>query len=98
MYSQIFNFGSDAFMRIKASLTELADKLDKGSQSNTQGKQTKREQIKQEAEMTRIAELTEGRSKIIAYFWGIKLAKFTKELELIDSKEFPNGYGPILNT
>lgn len=37
----------------------------------------------------------EARSKIIAYFWGVKLAKFTKELELIDADEFPNGYGEI---
>jgi hypothetical protein len=37
------------------------------------------------------------RSKMIAYFWGIKLAKFTKELELIKSEdEFPNGFGLIL--
>jgi hypothetical protein len=37
----------------------------------------------------------ESRSKIIAYFWGVKLAKFAKELELIDANDFPNGYGPI---
>ena len=37
----------------------------------------------------------EARSKIIAYFWGVKLAKFTKELELLDSNDFQNGYGVI---
>jgi hypothetical protein len=44
-----------------------------------------------------VAELMEARSKIIAYFWGVKLSKFTKELELIDSTDFPNGYGPIVS-
>lgn len=37
----------------------------------------------------------EARSKIIAYFWGVKLAKFIKELELVDTEDFPNGYGAI---
>ena len=37
----------------------------------------------------------EARSKIIAYFWGVKLAKFVKELELIDSGDFKDGYGAI---
>lgn len=35
---------------------------------------------------------------MISYFWGVKLAKFTKELELILPEEFPNGYGPIICT
>lgn len=46
-------------------------------------------------DMNRVAQIMEARSKIIAYFWGVKLAKFTKELELLDSNDFPNGYGVI---
>lgn len=38
------------------------------------------------------------RSKMISYYWGIKLAKFSKELELINSDEdFPNGFGDIMH-
>lgn len=48
--------------------------------------------------MKQVAKILESRSKVIAYYWGVKLAKFTKELELIDSKDFPNGYGEILST
>lgn len=46
--------------------------------------------------MLRVNLYMNKRSKMIAYFWGVKLAKFTKELELIPSEEdFPNGFGEI---
>jgi len=45
--------------------------------------------------MDQLAHLVESRSRVISYFWGQKLAKFTKEFELIFPEEFGNGYGPI---
>lgn len=46
--------------------------------------------------MNKVAQYMERRGKMLAYYWGVKLAKFVKELELIEPKEFPNGYGKII--
>ena len=35
---------------------------------------------------------------MVAYYWGVKLARFCKELEYIDCQEFNHQYGKILRS
>jgi hypothetical protein len=45
--------------------------------------------------LSQVSRLVEARSRVIAYFWGAKLARFVKELELVRPDDFPNGFGDI---
>ncbi|CAD8137067.1 unnamed protein product [Paramecium octaurelia] len=93
IYRQVFDFGYSVFEALKSEkLKHVEEKFSK-TQKEIQKKVVKTF----EDQMSRVSQYMDKRSKMIAYFWGIKLAKFTKELELINSDdEFPNGFGDII--
>ena len=80
VFHQIFQFGNDVFSKIRDRVKQSLSNSYETNPSN----------------LAHVSRLLEARSRVIAYFWGAKLAKFTKELELIKPDEFSNGYGPIV--